>query len=255
MDREYIDGFLLGDGCLSIDKRMTSKKARATCTLEYEEFCEYSMKFFTNYGSIVSKYNDSHMKQGFGFFGRTKYSESLYQEYLRWYPENPNGKREKQVPADVIITPLSVMIWYLGDGSIINHNNWQSMKVRLSTDSFKREGVQLLVDKMNNIGILCHIDFDQRIQIKARGIPAFFDFIGRTSPVKCYDYKFNLPTWRFESKRMKDVANELKIDYNRLCYFVKIGRINCYRLSEKGRPRFLPEQIEDVKKLIGLGVL
>jgi len=185
--------------------------------------------------------------------GRTKYSTELYQQYLRWYPEGQEGKRLKQVPEDVVITPTSLMMHYLGDGSVINQNNWQSMKVRLSTDGFKREGVQLLVDKLNKIGIKCHIDYDQRIQIKAKGVPYFFQYIGRTSPVKCYDYKFNLPIWRFESKRMSEVAEQLGVSYNRLSHIVKIGKLGCFRLSDKGRPRFLSSHIKQAEELIKAG--
>lgn len=253
MKKEYIDGFLLGDGCVSIDKRMKSKKARGTCSLEYEEFCNYLMSFFED--ASVNKYNSKNMKQGFAFFGRTKYSEELYEQYERWYPKNESGKRVKQVPKDVLITPISVMMWYLGDGSVINQNDWQMMKVRLSTDGFYRSGVEILEKKLNNLKIWCHIDFDQRIQIKAKGIPAFFNFIGRTSPVRCYDYKFDLPEWRFESKRMSEVCDELGVDYNRLSYFVKIGKVGTYRLTPNGRPRFLPKHIEEVKRLIKVGEL
>jgi hypothetical protein len=36
---------------------------------------------------------------------------------------------------------------------------------------------------------------------------------------------------------------------------LKIGRINAYRISENGRPRFLPEHIEEIKKLVDSGEL
>lgn len=254
MRKEYIDGFLLGDGCISIDKRIKRKVARATCGLEHKEFCEYLMKPFEEYKISVSKYNSEKMKQGYFWAGRTWFHPDLYKQRLRWYPEQ-NDKQLKQVPDDVVISPTSVMMWYLGDGSVINHNNWQSMKVRLSTDGFKREGVQILVDKLSKLKIWCHIDFDNRIQIKAKGIPAFFNYIGRNSPVKCYDYKFALPEWRFESKRMKEVSEELGVSYNRLAHLVKIGKVNSFRLSEKGRPRFLPIHIEEAKELIKIGEL
>ena len=254
MNKEYIDGFLLGDGCLSIDKRFKRNIARATCSVEHKEFCEYLMNPFEDYHISVNKYESKNMKQGYVFSGRTQYHIDFFEQCLRWY-KYKDGKRYKSVPTDVSITPISVMMWYLGDGSVTQPNEGKRIMVRFSTDGFLKEEVEFLSERMRSIGIKAHRDNDNRIQIDARGIPAFFDFIGRTSPVKCYDYKFNLPTWRLESKRMKDVANELKIDYNRLCYFVKIGRINCYRLSEQGRPRFLPEHINKCRKLIESGEL
>ncbi len=225
MKKEDVDGFVLGDGSIGIDKRMKSKKARATCGVEYEGFCRYLSEFF---GGDVRKVNHNKMKQGFMWYGRSKYSKEWYEQYLRWYPEGQDGKRLKQVPDDVVISPTSVMMWYLGDGSVVHPQNESRIMLRISTDGFKREGVELLVEKLNNIGIVCHRNNENRVQIKARGIPYFFQYIGRKSPVKCYDYKFNLPTWRFESKRMSEVAEELGVEYQRLAHLVKIKKIPVY---------------------------
>lgn len=251
---EILDGFLLGDGGIETDKRNKIGTARFACGVEFEEFCKYLIDRFTSYFPTVKKYKSIGMKQGFVFYGRTKFHPDIYQQYQRWYKYR-DGKFIKSVPTDVRITPTSVMMWFLGDGSLVQPEDNSTVMLRLSTDGFTCDEVEYLVIKLIEKGIQCHRNKENRIMVDARGIPTFFDFIGRTSPVKCYDYKFNLPTWRLESKRMKDVANELKIDYNRLCYFVKIGRINCYRLSELGRPRFLPEHINECRKLIESGEL
>lgn len=253
MKKEHVDGFLLGDGSVGIDRRTKSKKARARCGLEYEEFSRYLMSFFDEIS--INKYKDKKMKQGFHWEGRTRYSKEWYEQYLRWYPEGQDGKRLKQVPDDVVISPTSVMIWYLGDGSVVHPNDDSRIMLRISTDGFKREGVELLVEKLNDIGIQCHRNNENRVQIKARGIPAFFNYIGRESPVKCYDYKFDLPTWRFESKRMKEVAEELGVNYNRLSHLVKIKKLETYRLTPAGRPRFLPIHIKRAGELIKQGEL
>ena len=114
----------------------------------------------------------------------------------------------------------------------------------------------MLVEKLNKLGILCIKTKENRIRIKAKGIPAFFDFIGHKSPIKCYNYKWDrVPWFRFESKRMSQVAEELKVDYGRLSYFVKCKKIPCYRITPKGRPRFLPDHITIAKKLISKGEL
>lgn len=245
---EAIDGFLLGDGCIKPSKTNSIPNARLTCGVEYELFCKYMMSFFCSYNPVSAKYVSANMSQGFIWSGQTKFHPDLYAQYLRWYPINPNGKHEKQPPNDVRITPKSVMIWYLGDGSLVQETN--SVMLRLSTDSFTPEKVEYLASKLVEKGIQCHRNNDNRIQIKAVSIPAFFDFIGRKSPIPVFDYKFNLPSWRFEAKRMRQVASEIGIDYQRLAYLVKIGKIPCYRASENGRPRFLPEHIKIAKEVL-----
>jgi len=254
MSNEYIDGFLLGDGCLSVDKRLKRDVARATCSLQYKEFCEYLMSPFKDYNASVSKYNSANMKQGYVFAGRTMYHSYFFKQCLRWY-RYKDGKRYKSVPKDVEITPTSVMMWYLGDGSVTQPDKGKRIMVRFATDGFLPEEVEFLAEKIRKVGIKAHRDDCNRVFIKARGIPAFFNYIGRTSPVKCYDYKFDLPSWRFESKRMKEVSKELGVSYNRLSHLVKIGKIKTYRLSDRGRPRFLPIHIKRAEELIKMGEL
>ena len=243
---EAIDGFLLGDGSIMTDKRVRTEVARFTCSVEYMEFCQYMMSFFAKYDSNSKTYQSKRMNQGFICQGKTRFHPDIYKQYLRWYPLSPNGKRIKQPPDDVRVTPLSVMIWYLGDGTAVQSRH--SVSIRLSTDSFLAERVELLVNKLQKESIDCHRNNDNRIRIDVKGIPAFFGFIGQVSPVKCYDYKFDLPSWRFSAKRMRQVANELNVDYHHLSYLVKIGRVPCLRTSEGGRPRFLPEHIETIKQ-------
>jgi hypothetical protein len=246
---EALDGFLLGDGCISTDSRSKTEVARLTCGLEHEGFCYHMMTPFHRYKPKTAQYRDQSMKSGFRWNGQTKTHPDFHKQYLRWYPDG--GK--KQPPEDVRITPKSVMMWYLGDGSLVQTGD--AIVVRLSTDGFTPENVEFLAEKLREKGIACHRNNDNRIWIKAKGIPAFFDFIGRQSPIKCYDYKFDLPEWRFEAKRLREVADELGVQYNRLSHLVKTGRLGCYRASAKGRPRMMPEHIESAKKLIMAGDL
>ncbi len=251
---EATDGYLLGDGCISPYKGSTIQTARLTCGLEHEEFCRYLMSFFPSYKPNVEKYKDKAMKQGFKWCGQSKFHPDLYNQYQRWYKYR-DGKFIKAVPTDVRITPLSVNMWYLGDGSLVVPKDNSTVMLRLSTDGFTIDEVEYLVIKLKEVGIESHRNNDNRIQVKAKGIPAFFDFIGKESPVDCYSYKYNLPEWRFESKRMKQVAEELDVDYNRLALMVKTGRLDCYRLKPTGRPRFLPKHIKRAEELIKNGEL
>lgn len=235
---EYIDGFLIGDGAAW--RSSSNNSARLSCGVEHEEFCLYLINHFKIYNPTIAKYKSNSMRNGFVWNGRTKFHPDLYPHWLRWYKTS-----KKQPPDDVRITPKSVTMWYLGDGSLVNGDN--TVTIRLSTDAFSKEKVEFLASILNNIGIKCHRNNDNRIQIKAKGVPAFFEFIGRESPIKCYDYKFYLPEWRFKAKRMQEIAEEYGFDYQKLAYLVKIGKISCYRASGNGKPRFLPEHIEQAK--------
>ncbi len=248
---EAIDGFLLGDGNLNKSTGQT-QTSRLQCHLEHEEFCDFMMRPFDAYAASVNQYKSAAMKSGACWHGRTKFHPDLYGQYQRWYP-TLDDEPFKTPPQDVRITPISVMLWFLGDGSTVQSGD--SISVRLSTDYFPDSSVEMLVEKLKVVGILCHRNNDNRIYIEARGIPAFFDFIGKKSPVKCYDYKFELPEWRFTAKRLREVTDELGVSYNRLSHLVKTGRIGCYRASSKGRPRMLPEHIEQAKDLKKTGVL
>jgi len=249
---KWLDGLALGDG--GISPNHNSGVARLSCGVEYEEFCKYLMHPFLSLGAKVKKRNSPAMNQGFIFSGATRFHPEIYEQYLRWYPEVKEGIRGKQPPDDVRITKESVQSWFLGDGSLSVTNN--TIGVQLSTDGFIKERNEMLVDKLRGIGIKCHRNNENRIKVNTKGIPAFFDLIGRKSPISCYNYKFDrVPEFRFTSKRMKEVADELNISYDRLSYFVKIGKVETYRLSKNGRPRFLPEHIKRVKELINSGEL
>ncbi|KKN07034.1 hypothetical protein LCGC14_1071130 [marine sediment metagenome] len=252
---EFIDGFLLGDGGIGPNKNIrTQIVARFRCGVEYEDFCEYLMKPFVFLGGEVKKRKAKNMKQGYIFNGNTRHHPDIYQQYLRWYPENKEGERVKQPPEDVKITPNSVMMWYLGDGSVVVKKS--SIMVRLSTDGFSKEKVEFLVSKLKGINIQCHLTMENRIMVNAKGVPAFFNFIGRKSPISCYNYKFDqIPSWRFEAKRMIEVVDELGVDYNRFSHLVKHKKIPCFRLSKNGRPRFLSEHISEAKKMLKNGIL
>ena len=56
--------------------------------------------------------------------------------------------------------------------------NISSQIDRLSTDGFSKEKVEMLVDKLKEIGIKCHRTNENRIMIDTKGIPAFLSIIG-----------------------------------------------------------------------------
>lgn len=256
---EHIDGFLLGDGSLTPNHK--TKVGRFHCGLEHEEFCNFMMKDFHVYGASVEKHKANSMNQGFVFGGRTKFHPDIYKQYLRWYKPtemlNSKGdiKYKKTVPEDVELTPKSVMLWYLGDGCLKYYG--KSAAIQLSTDGFNSSCVDFLIYKLKKDTPIqgCHRSNSNRIRINCDSVKHFFDFIGRTSPVSCYDYKFDLPEWKFESRTLIEASKELNVDYNRLCYLVKSNRLPCFREKDNSRARLLKEHFNIAKQMIQTGEL
>ncbi len=83
---------------------------------------------------------------------QTNNSALLTSEYLRWYRKNPSGKMGKQVPEDLVLTPVSLAHWFMGDGSSNRDNrsvfHTQTINTYFATGSFNEHGVQLLESQL-----------------------------------------------------------------------------------------------------------
>jgi len=179
---EALDGFLLGDGSIS---KCSSKSARLSLTVKHEEFGRYLLSFFDRYNPkgrqrfVNSKRYKTVLSQ---WSGETKSDGCFLEQRNRWYPQG-----SKIVPKDVILTPLSVMLWYLGDGCLVLQN---VPHIFLHTQGFSPEDVDFLCLKMNKLGIQCHRDKQNKIYVGQHSVDPFFRLVG-TCPVLCYLYKFN----------------------------------------------------------------
>ncbi len=178
---DFIDGFLLGDGHIS------KHNCHMSWSLKHQEFSEFIENRLSQYLPKSSRrfVKDARFKNGGSLStkGNTKCHPDFKLQRNRWYPE---GK--KIIPRDVSLSPESVLIWYLGDGL---SNKYSTI---LCTDSFSENEVEFLIKKMKKLGLLCYrrnCKNHPRIVISSSGTKLFFDYIGWTSPVKCYDYKFN----------------------------------------------------------------
>lgn len=72
----------------------------------------------------------------------TFYYKELKEQHIRWYPNNV-----KVIPKDIHITPLSMFIWFLEDGSAY----WGSTKkIHFYTNGFDKEYVIMLKNKLSD---------------------------------------------------------------------------------------------------------
>lgn len=178
---EIIDGFLLGDG--SAQKHIIA--ARFAMSTSSEEFCNYWKKSFCMYDpiSFCQKINNPRYNgEKIQFSMLTKSHPDITFQRSRWYKNN-----KKVIPNDVIITPLSVSLWFCGDGTraVSDNSQWGT----ICTQDFSSHDVEFLVEKLCKLQIICHRVKNNTIYITAHGLPKLLQYMG-SCPIPYYNYKF-----------------------------------------------------------------
>lgn len=123
LQKEIAIGQFLGDGCLLAfgDRVAEIQESKKEDDKEYLEYIKtISSGWFDIYQDKKSGY-DSHM-----FCGRSARSADLY-NYLKDSSTFKNIPKEQRLLEGIIekITPLSLAIWYMGDGSLAHTDNQQ----------------------------------------------------------------------------------------------------------------------------------
>ncbi|GAI86654.1 unnamed protein product, partial [marine sediment metagenome] len=117
--------------------------------------------------------------------------------WRKWYRPATEEERKIQpwrkfikiIPLDLELTPLTCLMWYIGDGCL--GQSGRSRKITLSTQGFAGQEVNQLSSKMKGLGIKTTTCKDKTIYVWARSVSDFLDYIG-PCPVKCYGYKWGL---------------------------------------------------------------
>lgn len=260
---EYIDGFILGDGGINKEENQSFGIARYQCSVKEKEFGEYLMAVFKDYDVNYYFSESSGEKSNNIHIFSTHFHPDIYKQHQRWYTGTGDKNHRKQPPEDVRITPKSIMLWYLGDGCLIKHDSGTN-EVRFATCSFEKEKIEnILIPKMEKLGLSdLHVDGDNKLIIRRDGIRKFFNLIGTTSPVKCYQYKFDVDSWFmcYSMHEAADLINFKNMDthekrYSRLSYLVKSGFLNnITRSPGGGKVMFSNEQLALAKEEIEIEV-
>ena len=245
---EWIDGLMLGDGFINFKKNKNYQNARYVIGTSSMEWAKYAMKPLLNYCPcdpvVYQKINKKHPNPIWE--SKTKTHPDIIIQAKRWY----SGQNEsKVIPNDIRITPISVMLWYLGDGSFSMHGS-NSSHLRLSTCSFKREDIErYILPKLKNHKIDGYIDkYKGDIFINSHSIKYFFNFIGWHSPFKDYDHKFNIPEW-LKLYRLSDITSDQKKKW-RIQKWCKNGKVN-YSKSPGGKMLlFTKKQVNQLRNIL-----
>ena len=246
-----LDGIVIGDG--TINANHNTKVARISISGAQPEFIKHCRKLLSPYDASDLYFSPSDGKKDgtVTWITTSKFHPDLYEVYQRWYK---NGV--KDVPSDVSLSPISIMLWYLGDGCLSSCESDNSLTMYFSTNSFSKKAIKThLSETMENMGFLTsRITYDNRLFIKTESIVPLLKYMGGESPVKCYSYKFNVDEWRMKTP-MKKVAELLNLDYGRLANWVKSGFINHSRSPKGKRVLFSEKELNELKDRLSSGEL
>lgn len=185
MAKQWIDGELLGDGCLFSQSKYSACFQYSSKHREYIQYISDTLKSFgIKQSGKIRKYKDKRWNCSTYPYKSLSYAE-LLPIRRRWYPE---GK--KIIPRDLELTPLVLKQEHVGDGCLV-HRGGGRPHIELATCGFTIPDVEWLVKKLNETGFMStRQPADNTIHISTYSTKQFLDYIGK-SPTKCYQYKFN----------------------------------------------------------------
>lgn len=185
---EWINGELLGDGCIQSFSNYSGQFFYGSSKEEYIEYVSNTLKSFgiEMMGRIYRTWINHAWTKNYSYFYESKSYAELLPIRKQWYP---NGK--KIIPRDIKLTPLTVRQWYIGDGSLSHQRNWRPI-ITLCTTGFPILDVEFLKEELIKLGFkTTRESFDNVIHISVYSVQDFLNYIG-PCPVSCYQYKWNL---------------------------------------------------------------
>lgn len=185
--RELIAGMMLGDSQI---KKHQAQLHVCQTTHEYVTLKRLALNNFVcqhgreSEGTACGEYT---RKPRSWFYLKTE--PWVKRERQRWYKDN-----KRIIPDDVELTPLTLAVWYMDDGTVRGGSG-----VQLCTDRYSAEDVEKLIVKLNALGIVSRragkgarsIKYP-RILITSKGFHAFIDKIG---PYVSPEFRYKLPEW------------------------------------------------------------
>jgi len=203
---EVMTGWLLGDGHITpmrVDKRGShySHNPGIDIRQTQEDFVNYIKSFICPNAKTHSYKNPHKGRENHKpIYFVTHQSKALIPYRLKWYPDNI-----KIAPLDIKITPIVLLLWFMGDGSTTRPTSQPDrIMLRLSTEKFTEPEVVFLRDSLSKLGINFNINKGRHTD-KQRGfvlntkkkstVRDFLEYIG-PCPVTSMEYKWKLPIFK-----------------------------------------------------------
>lgn len=158
-------------------------------------------------GPVKSRVYDKRTKKTYTSYRfRSVNNITFFHLRQRWYP-----KGIKVIPTDVKMTPISVLIWYLGDGSLIEAS--RSYYIKLCTNGFDKDNVECVLFPQLSRYEPSFIQATEKqwwVYIPRRQIGEFLSFIGEC-PVAEYAYK-----WKYAEYKREAFKNGTATDFSKI---------------------------------------
>jgi hypothetical protein len=153
---EIINGSLLGDACVQFDNYKYRKYFSYKITAIDKNFLEWLKVIFQQYSikCWISKENKISNTFALYFYINSCPYPELLQFRNKWYKQI-NGRTTKIIPKNLGISPMVLLYWYLGDGSLIRRKNDENRVpyIVLATNCFSKEDIDFLVKKLKELNL------------------------------------------------------------------------------------------------------
>lgn len=231
-EREFLEGALLGDGHVTKPRGQSCQFSYTTSKRSHAEYVHEQLKRMVvnecKDGPVESHTYDERTEKTYTSYRvRAICNLSFYHLRNRWYPE---GK--KVVPSDVELTPLTMLLWYIGDGALLTPN--RSQYIKLCTNGFPKDNIeQVLLPKMQQYeaSLVKSTPSQWWIYIPRRKIETFLSFIG-DCPVSDYTYKWEVRPYKYKGVELNGMSDYADV-YPKIIDAWKSGGVTIYELSKK----------------------
>lgn len=191
IQKEVLVGSLLGDGALRKQGTRTNALLEINHSIAYREYVGWKWQHFKEYVKTPPKSRHGNGKRIAYRF--TTQSLPLFTEYyVKYYS---GGKKE--IPDDLILTPLILSVWFMDDGSKSRNAFY------LNTQQFSLKDQLLLVKMLGkDLNIKSSLNRDKqyfRIWIKVESA-AKFKHIVASHLLPCFYYKIDYDPVTTDSK-------------------------------------------------------
>lgn len=213
---DLLNGAMLGDGYIGVSGNR-SINARFSYSSNKKDHVDYVFEYFKEYCLSGVKYRECFDKRTNKIYTKytfmTKQLPQFTEIYEKWYIN-----KTKIIPNNLILTQKTVLLWYIGDGSL-NKNNGE---IILATNCFNLKQLEtIIIPQMNlfDVNITFGKNRQPLIRIPRKNVKQFLEYIG-PCPFESYQYKWNHVEYKIKkfasNHRIKRTTEEEKQDIIKL---------------------------------------